>query len=317
MPFGSWWQGLQRKLSRRSPELRLSHRNLYILPSRFGGLWLLTAAVLYWLGINSRSNSAVLLAFLMAAVMLLSMFLTHLNLQGLTLRVLPQQPCLAGEATTYSIETDSLFPRPSLKWRWLSGDAPSQQCLHLAQGRQRLDLIWQAPERGVRLPGRLLLHTTAPLGLFRCWCYWEPPTPIFVAPAPRQGPVQRLNSPSKDAPTPGQHRALAGSDNFQDLKPWRPEEGLGRIDWKALARGRSWMTKSFASETPVELWLAAATDLPQETALEHLCHQVFQELTAGGTVGLLLPDGRQLPSRRGPEHLQSCLRALAEVPSWP
>ena len=304
MPFAEWWQGLQRKLSRRSAELHCGHRNLYILPSRFGGLWLLTTGVLYLLGINSRSNGPVLLAFVMGALLLLSLFLTHLNLQGLRLQALPQRPCLAGEATIYCFETHSHCHRPSLKWRWLAVDAPPQQCLHIAPGRHRLKLSWQAPGRGQHLPGRLLLHTTAPLGLFRCWCYWEPPTPIWVAPARRPGPVMELP-----------HNRSSGGDLFEGLRPWRQEEGWRRLAWKAQARGRGRLAKEFVSETCEQLWLAPNPQIPLETALEHLCDRLLRELNAGRAVGLVLPDGSSLGPSNDRDHLELCLQALAEWPA--
>lgn len=307
MPFANWWQGLQRRLSRRTPELRLGHRNLYILPSGFGGLWLLTAAVLYLLGINSRTNSPVLLAFLMAALMLLSLFLTHLNLQGLGLREVPQQgPFLAGEQSSYWIETSSRCHRPSLKWRWLAADAPPQQCLELKPGSHRLALPWLPPRRGYVHPGRLLIHTTAPLGLYRCWCYWEPPSAVWVAPTRRAGPVEQLqpNTPPGDA-------------LFDELRPWRPEEGFRRVDWKARARGRGWLAKSFVAETHQEIWLTPARHLPLEAALEHLCDRLWRDLDAGLAVGLVLPNGSSLSPRNGRAQLERCLQALAEWPPCP
>ena len=107
MGFAEWWQGLQRHLSRRSAQLLLGQRNLYILPSRFGSVWLLAAAALYLLGIHGRSNTPVLLCFLMLALMGLGLFLTHFNLQGMRLEVLPQELAFAGELQPYWIDVES------------------------------------------------------------------------------------------------------------------------------------------------------------------------------------------------------------------
>lgn len=307
MGFAEWWQGLlhgmRHRLSRRSPELMLGHRNLYILPSGFGCIWLLSTAALYVLGINSRSNTPVLLAFLMLGLMLLGLFLTHMNLQGLRLRVMPQESGFSGQELTYWIETESRYWRPSLSWKWLTESAPPEQSLHISPGRQRLSLSWMSSRRGKQTPGRLLLQTTAPLGLFRCWCYWEPPEPIWVAPARRSGPVQEHN--------PNQ---LPGTDLFSDLRPWREEEGPQRLDWKAKARGRGLFSKRFSSPSSPELWLAPVPYLPLERALEHLCHKVTQDLSGGSAVGLALPNGQWLAPAKGPGHLQRCLQVLAE---WP
>lgn len=303
MRCAEWWKGIQKRLSRNSPRLVLGHRNLYILPSRFGSLWLLSAAALYVLGINGRSNTPVLLAFLMLAVLLLSLFLTHLNLQGLELRALPQPACCADEIHPYTIETISCCPRPSLQWRWLQADAVQLGVEHLKTGRHRITVPWKPKQRGVFLPGRLLLQTTAPLGLFRCWCYWEPPEPIWVAPERRPGPVLHLNDDQE-----------VGAELFNGLKTWRKEEGLRRLDWKAAARGRGWLSKTFSSPGVEELWLAAVPSLPLEISLRHLCERVCQALLDGRSVGMQLPDGHSVTPNLGNEQRQQCLRALAEIP---
>ncbi|MEB3165733.1 MAG: hypothetical protein VKO65_03600, partial [Cyanobacteriota bacterium] len=66
--------------------LRLGRRNLYILPSRFGGLWLAGVLMQLLLGIQLGSNGPLLLGFLMLALFLLALPLTHRNLEGLELR---------------------------------------------------------------------------------------------------------------------------------------------------------------------------------------------------------------------------------------
>ena len=306
MGFAEWWQGLQRRLSRRSAQLQLGQRNLYILPSRFGSVWLLAGAALYLLGIHGRSNTPVLLGFLMVALMGLGLFLTHLNLQGMRLQVVPQELAFAGEVHPYWIEVESRSWRPSLHWRWLEPQAPAQQSVHIHPGRQRLALNWRARQRGHQQPGRLLLHTTAPLGLFRCWCYWEPPEPIWVAPARRSGPVQELHQSQQP-----------DGDLFEDLRPWRPEEGWRRVDWKANARGRGMLAKRFNSPSSTNLWLAPAPQLPLEQALEHLCERLMHHWSRGRAVGLVLADGQTLEPANGRDHLERCLKALAEWPPCP
>jgi len=306
MGFAEWWQGLQRRLSRHSPQLTLGHRNLYIFLSRFGALWLLTAAVLYLLGTQAKSNTPVLLAFLMLSLLGLSLFLTHLNLQGLELEVQPQQACCAGEQHPYWIQVRSKTWRPGLRWQWLSPGAEAKQLHHIQPGSQRISLPWCAQRRGVHRPGRLLLCTSAPLGLFRCWTYWEPPERLWVAPHRRPGPV--LEQYITDAPD---------GDLLDTLQPWRPEQGWQRVDWKAQARGRGWLSKSFTAADQNALWLAPAARCPLEDALEHLCDRLWHELQQGRPTGLVFPDGTALTPDTGNAHWQRCLIALAEWPPCP
>jgi uncharacterized protein (DUF58 family) len=306
MRFAEWWEGLQGRLSRRSNPLQLGHRNLYILPSRYGGVWLLTAGLLYLIGINTRSNGPLLLAFLMGALILLALFLTHFNLQGLVLEASVQPIGFADENSTFRVQSRSRLERPGLVWRWLIPGAPPQQRLNLTAGANQLCIPWVAHQRGCHNPGRLLLHTTAPLGLFRCWTYWEPPERIWVAPARTSGPVLELN-PADTFPQ--------GCDDFDDLQPWREADGLQRVDWKAVARGRGWLKKQFSKPKPCELWLAPQPQLPLEQALEHLCERLCSALQQGQSVGLQLPGGTLIEPGKGSEHLDRCLKALAELPA--
>ena len=316
MRFASgWWQGLQHRLSRRETCLHLGLRNLYIVPSPFGGLWLLSGAVLYVVGINSSSNGPVLLALLQLGLLLLSLFLTHLNLQGLELRCLEPSPSCSDEPAPLALLAITNQPRPSLKLRWLTPmDRPQhQQLVHLPAGSTTLTVPWLPPHRGLQFPGRLLIHTTAPLGLFRCWAYWEPPLAVAIAPARRPGPVQEVEPPSI-GPTRTTRPDGSGSDDFAELAPLRPQDGLQRVDWKTLARGKGWYNKRFGADRSTEVWLTPATGLPLEQALEHLCERLCSGLAAGQRLGLLLPGSIAIAPGSGEAQRRRCLQALAAVP---
>jgi len=305
---------IQRRLSRREPVLLLQRRNLYILPTGFGGLWLCASGVLYVVGINSRSNGPVLLSHLLLALMLLSLVLTHRNLEGLELRALEAPTCCADEPAQVPLLCNSNRARADLTIRWLDQthtSAPLQ--LDLPPGRTRLNLDWRPPGRGLHHPGRLLISTNAPLGLYRCWSFWEPPLLLAIAPARRPGPVERLHQgPPRRSEL---HRPQGvGSDQFQELTPLRPEEGLQRVAWKTAAKGLGLHGKRFAAEQGSDLWLAPAAGIPLERALEHLCDSVCQHLGEGASLGLVLPGGVPISPDRGPAQLKRCLTALAAMP---
>ena len=306
MHFVRWRQVLERRLSRRTNLLILGHRNLYIFPSRFGFLWFLASGLLYLVGINTRSNGPLMLSFLMGSLMLLALFLTHFNLQGLELEALPQPLGFAGESFRFRIQARSNIERPGLVGVWLNTNASPLEILHIKAGEETVNLQWPVPGRGLHNPGRLLLFTTAPLGLFRCWTYWEPQLKIWIAPSRSPGPV--LEVPEKDLCT-------HNGDEFSDLKPWRQGENLQRFDWKALARGRGWLNKQFNQPELDQLWLAPSPKLPTELALEHLCYRLCIELNRGQAVGLELPGGQRITPSNGPEHRENCLKLLAELPT--
>ena len=63
------------KPSRPCAELKLGHRSLYIIPSRFGVLWTAAAGLLLLVAIQTGSDSTLLMAFLMLGLMLLACLL--------------------------------------------------------------------------------------------------------------------------------------------------------------------------------------------------------------------------------------------------
>ena len=311
-PWQCWHTTLQRRLSRGDSSLRLDRRNLYILPSGFGVLWLLSAALLYVVGINSRSNGPVLISLLLLGLQGLCLFLTHANLQGLELTCLAGKASCADQPAAVLLQASSQRNRLNIAIRWLEPPQPTQVLL-LKAGQTAQPLPWQPSRRGLQRPGRLLIETRAPLGLFRCWSYWEPPVLLAIAPARRAGPVRELQRPVHAGVT-GCLADAEGSEAFVDLTPWRREQGLQRVAWKAVARGQGWYGKQFCDEQPLEHWLTLERSLPLETALEHLCERLCSDLAQGASLGLRLPGGLSIPPGRGDAQVQRCLQALAEIP---
>ncbi len=105
------------KPSRPCAELKLGHRSLYIIPSRFGALWIAAAGLLLLVAIQMGSNNTLLLAFQMLGLMALAMFLTHDTLQGLTLRCDQPSPAFAGGPADYLLQLESSAARPRCSLR--------------------------------------------------------------------------------------------------------------------------------------------------------------------------------------------------------
>jgi uncharacterized protein (DUF58 family) len=292
--------------------LRLHLRNLYIVPTRFGGLWLSGAVLLQMVGIQTQRNGPLLLSFLLLALLLLAMHLTHANLQGLELRCGNPGAGFADTPLAYPLLLHSDSWREGIELRLTGGPLSSPQ--RLKAGANPLQLDWRCQRRGAQRPGPLLIRSTAPLGLFLCWSRWQPSVPQLVYPARRRGPValapsQQLRQPSG----PASSASGEGSDHWQDLRPQRPEDSQSRLAWKALAQGRGRLTKLFRTEGDQPPWLTLAAAVPQEQALEHLSAAVWQCSQAGERFGLLLPDQRISPGQ-GKEHRERCLQALALCP---
>ena len=296
-----------------SERLRLSLRNLYILPSGFGWLWLVTCTVLYLMGTGTSSSGPLLLAYGGLGVFLLSPFLTQFNLQGLELSCNEPPSGFAGGSVLYPLEACSDSPRLQLRASFRgqrdswTGDLPA--------GRSSLAVPWTPPRRGLQQPGRLRLESRAPLGLFVCWTLWEPSAKQLIYPAPQRGSVGRVAAAPRQRPSAASPQARAGGEqDWHDLAPHRPEEGLNRLAWKQLARSGRRLSKRFSDPDAQAELLTPDPRLPWERALEQLCDRCLQLTANGAPFGLQLESTRIEPAS-GERQLRRCLEALALAPN--
>ncbi|WP_216906696.1 hypothetical protein [Synechococcus sp. CCY 0621] len=289
--------------------VRLRMRNLYILPTRFGWLWLAGTVLLQVVGVQMQSNGTLLLSFLMLSLFLLTLHLTHFNLQGVELGCGEPAPGFAGTPVAYPIQLRCPGRSEGVRLR-LAGEAAGGP-LSLAAGEHALTVTWTPPGRGWQRPGLLRIQTTAPLGLFCCWSRWYPEAAQLIYPARRAGPVRRLAAGS--APVVGEP-ALAsrqdGSDDWRDLAPHRPQDSPSRLAWKLLAQGRGEYAKRFLDHPEAAPLLAPEPGVPLEAALEHLSERIWSWHGRGLSYGLVL-NGQTVAPGRGVLHRDRCLAALA------
>ena len=286
------------KPSRPCAELKLGHRSLYIVPSRFGALWIAAAGLLLLVAIQTGSNSTLLLAFLMLGLMLLAMFLTHDTLQGLILRCDQPQPTFAGELADYSFRLESSVARPRCSFR-VQGHAVVVTD-HIAAGTTTLSLPWMPENRGWQLPPPVQIETIAPLGLFICWGRWQPKQNQLIWPRRRPGPVAETQPP----------RSRDGLEEWQDLRPVREGDRPALLAWASAARGRPLQAKVFNDPEEPELILAPAPGVALELAREHLADRIWRLHHNGACYGLQIQAITLAPSK-GLRHRNACLEALA------
>ena len=281
-----------------SAEITLGLRNLYIIPSRFGALWLATAALLLLVAIQTTSNSTLLLAFVMLALMLLAMFLTHDTLQGVAISCGEPAPTFAAESATYPLFIESRHRRPPIRLRFRK--TSESALVQLSAGVTQVGLSWTPKWRGWQQPPQLQIETIAPLGLFICWTRWSPPKQQLIWPRRRHGPVREQHPP----------RWRDGLDEWQDLRPVRVGERPAVVDWAAVAKGRPLQAKVFSVPEDVERILEPAAGVPQEQAREYLTDRIWTLQQRGERYGLRLQSTSLSPGR-GVQHRNACLEALA------
>ncbi len=278
----------------------------------FAALLFILAAM--WYGASSQNSAAIyLLLFLLASVFLVSIPHTVINLAGITLRVESAKPTFAGEdvslpveilnssrATRYGIEV--VLPD--------AGITPKRVDCGPREAAARLTLRFPAHQRGEHKVGSLGLTSCYPLGFLRASRRFGSNQSYLVYPRPAgnpQLPEHRIQSSDNLL-----QRNIGHGDDFAGVRSYIPGESQRHIDWKAVARGQSLMTKQFVAENKgavyLDLFKVGVGNL--EEKLSQLTLWVIEAERARQPYGLRLP-GTDISPALGQSHFHRCLRTLS------
>ncbi len=293
--------------AREPAPIRLHRRRIYILPTGHGVTFAVTLLLLFVGSVNYALSLGYVLTFFLAALGIVAMLHTFRNLHGLSFRWRQPEPVFAGEQAIYILQLQhaSRYGRYALALTNAAGD---RQMVDVAVDAA-VPIHAPAPVRGVARPGRIVIETRYPLGLFRAWAKVVPAAHCVVYARPASGHVPWPST----AAEAGQGAANEiGEEEFQFLRAYRPGDSPRRIAWHAFARQRGLLTKQFAQPAGKEIWLdfASAPGRDDEERLSRLTRWLLDAEAAGRAYGLRLPDGEVLPSL-GYAHRRRCLERLA------
>lgn len=303
--FQSW-------LSKRIPashSVTLNQRNLFILPSKAGVIYLLVAVLVWILGTNYHNNLALACTYFMFALFVVAIFHTFSNLSGLRLTALSAQPAFAGKDSSCGILLTQINGRSchNLQLCWPCGCSQSAD-VH-AGSQTQITLFFKTVSRGYCRPGRILVESVYPLGILRCWTWVDLDVQALVYPAPIDaGPLPEDAVSSNE----GESVAVAGSEDFHDLKAYQDGDSLKHIAWKQYAREQGLFTKNYCDYRTHQMWLRweSLPSLDREARLARLCDWVLQVSRTDEVFGLCLP-GVEIPVSSGLIQREKALEALA------
>lgn len=295
-----------------NPEIEVQAASrLYVLPTRYGLLFLPVLLGMLIGAINYNNNLVFILTFLLGGLTIINMLHAHIALAGMVITSIQIPPVFAGQTTTITLwyRQASSIPacyearRPNAAV--LSFSTPDSE-------EHKFLIPFQPPARGVHVPGRLKIQTTWPGGLFRAWSWISIQTPTLVYPRPINGPPgdHELHQTTGGA---GEGRPQPGSDDFFELRPWQPTDPRRHIAWKASARLSQTLTKTFQQSQAQDSLLfdfdvIRLADL--EMRLSRLCGLVLWACQQGQPWTLRLP-GNTIGPAKDELHFRRCLQALA------
>jgi Uncharacterized conserved protein (some members contain a von Willebrand factor type A (vWA) domain) len=310
-----WQQRMADWLAQRIPpaaQITLNRHNLFIFPSRTGGVYLALTAAIFLLGSNYENNLVLALAYLLFSLFVISMHYCHFNLSGLHIEAIPTSTSYAGKTVRFQIQ---IHTRSRRRYDLhLTADGAIGEHLPELAAQDQLGVSFLTQRRGWLHPGRLRLSSQWPLGLLQCWTLIDLQQRVLVYPQPQPCELQLQ---ADDAMASGDravsaHHQTTGMDEIQGVRPYRPGESLSQIAWKQVAQGRGWVSKEFSTPLPEQCWLELrkTPGYTLEEKLSHLCYQLQLLERQGSRYGLLLGQQR-IPPGAGEPHQTACLTALA------
>ncbi|MEM8561705.1 MAG: DUF58 domain-containing protein [Pseudomonadota bacterium] len=309
---GRFQQRFREWVNRRIPPARsvtLDQKRIFIFPSRTGLFFGVCLLIMLVTAINYQNNMSFALTFLLATVFVIAILHTYANLSGLTIRALRASPVFPGQQSEFSLQLERGGTREHfglhVGWPSSTGTVVNLADRDLVQ----LHLHTAVGARGWFSPGRLLIESTYPLGLLRCWTWIDLDLYAMVYPQPLES--AELPGLSVDQPD-GAAVPISGSDDFYGFRDYRHGDSMRQIHWKGLAHGQGVQTKQYNAYASRSAWLDwdMFPGIDTERRLSHLCYWALQFESRNEEYGLRLP-GMAIEPGIGERHRDRVLQALA------
>jgi len=288
----------------------LNRKNILILPTSQGMLFVVAALVVLIAAINYENSLAFGLAFMMVSLFLVSMFHGFNNLNGLELSARPSSPVFCGEDAAFQILLNGEGSRKHEALEFYFRGSTSSHA-GLGQYRQEQVAVFCATEkRGECTAPKLYVRSRFPTGLFKTWSVVNLQMHCLVYPKPIAVPIKQFLDSGSNADESALVRS--GTKDFYGFRSFTPGDSLKQVAWKNVARGQGMLVKQFVDYIDERLWLDwdMFFGFNQEERLSRLCFCVLQLGGSDATYGLKLP-GLEITPHSGKQHKLKVLQALA------
>jgi len=299
-------------INRRIPPARvvtLDQKRIFIFPSRAGFFFGFCLLIMLMAAINYQNNMSYALTFLLATLFVIATLHTFANLSGLTIRALRAQSAFPGQQSKFDVLIERGKQRDHFALYMTWPDSTDTLVSLVGEDRVQVQLHTAVGKRGWYSPGRLLLESTYPLGLLRCWTWIDLDLYALVYPQPQAS--AQLSGLATDKPD-GAAVPVTGSDDFYGFRDYRRGDSLRQIHWKGLAKGQGMQSKQYAAYADRSVWLEwdMFAGLGVEQRLSHLCYWALEFEGRNEEYGLRLP-GVVVEPGMGDKHRDRVLKELA------
>jgi len=293
-----------------SDTITLNRRNIFILPTSNGLMFLTASAAIFLAAINYEISLAFGLTFLMVSIFLVTMLHTFSNLHRLKLTSLPTAAVFCGEDVGFQV---LLIRNRRTAHESLELSFPKSTTIRVdlvEHDQEAVGVFAKAVKRGQFNAPRLRVSSCYPLGLFRAWSVIDMNLRCMVYPKPIPVSLDQITKLS-----PGTGRSIAfrdGADDFHGLREYVLGDSLKHVSWKNVARGQGMLVKQFVDYVDDRVWLDwdMFYGFSTEERLSRLCHCALKLSESDATYGLKMP-GIEIKPDQGVNHRLKVLGALA------
>lgn len=284
-------------------------RRLYIFPTGYGFLFLLTLFAMLVGSINYNNNLGFIMTFLLGSMFFISLFHSYMNLHGLKLISIKSNPVFAGDYAFFEL----LFrnsSRTRFAIRPYLNKMEKMPFDDFNTGDSVLRVSLKTARRGYLRPERISLESVYPFGLVRSWTHIEVPMHCLVYPRSKKSPFKAGWMYGEDEKDGLLERR--GTEDFKGMRAYQAGDSMNHISWKTLSRGQGLMTKEFVNYSGkavrIDLQLLNFGDLDDK--ISWLTDMILLAEGDRRDYALYLAELKLGPSQ-GPAHRHECLKALA------
>lgn len=292
-----------------STHQKLNNKNIFILPTSFGFIYLISVFIIFLLGTNYQNNLILLTSYLFVSLFLTSMLYSFFNLSHLQFKFSNAVSSYAGESISVPIIIKSEKPRYNFHFTFVN----NQPCIKhiIDKGESIVNVPFISAKRGLHNTGRLKISSDYAFGLFSCWTHLDFNCIVTTYPAKKNFNNLVNNSLNNSIEINGGN-IKEGGDDFGELREYKAGESNAQIAWKQLARGQGLLTKTRQEELGSTIWLSF-NELPAspiESKLEMLCFLILDHHKHNIPFGLQI-GSIEIEPNIGSKHVQDCLSTLA------
>ncbi|MFH2066529.1 MAG: DUF58 domain-containing protein [Pseudomonadota bacterium] len=294
----------------RIPPVTLNPRKTYILPTRYGYLFIILLLIMLIGSVNYNNNLGFLLTFLLSSMCVISLYYTNSNIKGIRIVSAQTEPVFSGDPALFELMVQVAgSDRFSVCFHFSDQPDPAPETL-IAGEDNRIRISKTTGRRGIFKPGDVTISTGYPFGIFRAWSIVSMNLQCHVYPRPilHSGELQTAPSRHDGSSAP----FTSGAEDFQGLTEYQPGDSLKRVSWKKVSAGQGLFTKKFDGLTGNSIvidWYALAAQ-GTETRLSIMCGMILKAHRMNLEYGLRLP-GITMEPASGNQHRHRCLQHLA------